>query len=65
MKLDDSKILFVIHKQNAEHYELCLQSIQDMKIPQDDLHKVYSLYFDFVFLVYTFGSSRLIQHLVQ
>lgn len=34
MKLDDSKILFVIHKQNAEHYELCLQSIQDMKIPQ-------------------------------
>lgn len=34
MKLDDSKILFVIHKQDAEHYELCLQSIQDMKIPQ-------------------------------
>lgn len=33
MKLDDSKILFVIHKQNAEHYAACLQSIQELKMP--------------------------------
>lgn len=30
---DFSKILFVVHKQNEDHYAACIQSIQELEIP--------------------------------
>ena len=32
-KTDSNKILFVVHKQNEDHYAACIKSIQELKIP--------------------------------
>ena len=34
MKLDENKILFVVQKQNEDNYTACIQSINDLKIPE-------------------------------
>ena len=34
MKVDANKILFVVQKQNEDNYTACIQSIQDLQIPE-------------------------------
>ena len=34
MKLDENKILFVVQKQSEDNYKACMQSIQDLEIPE-------------------------------
>ena len=34
MKPDSNKILFIIHKENEDHYAACIKSIQELEMPQ-------------------------------
>ena len=42
MKLDENKILFVVQKQNEDNYTACIQSIQDLEIPEGKEVEIYT-----------------------
>lgn len=42
MKLDENKILFVVQKQSEDNYKACMQSIQDLDVPDGKKIETYT-----------------------
>lgn len=42
MRLDENKILFIVHKKNEDSYNTCIQSIKELQVPQGKTYEVFT-----------------------